>query len=146
MDIYFLKIISVLVVAATALLFAYMYQNSAIWLIVIATWVFLGPYAITLIIRAEFVCMLCGPLFLLMTPVMFLFLKFYALANFGERSWGTRGAGAAEKQEGVTQTSIGFAGAFYFVINVAYMVVAVLYPLYFMWGMFFSSCPISCSY
>jgi len=50
---------------------------------VIATWVFLGPYALTLIIRREVVCMLCGPLFLLMTPVMFLFLKFYALANFG---------------------------------------------------------------
>lgn len=100
----------------------------------IATWVFLGPYAITLIIRAEVVCMLCGPLFLLMTPVMFLFLKFYALANFGERSWGTRGDGATDKQEGAIKASIGFAGALYLVINIAYMVVAVLYPLYFMWG------------
>ena len=46
-------------------------------------WVFVGPYVVTLTIRLEVVCMLCGPVFLLMTPVMFLFLKFYALANFG---------------------------------------------------------------
>ncbi len=54
-----------------------------IWLIVVAVWVFLGPYAVTLIIRKDAVGMVCGPLFLLMTPVMFLFMKFYALANFG---------------------------------------------------------------
>lgn len=82
LNIYLLKIISAIVLVATALLFAYMYLTAQIWLIVIATWVFLGPYAITLIIRMEVVCMLCGPLFLLMTPVMFLFMKFYALANF----------------------------------------------------------------
>lgn len=134
MNLFVVKLVSAIVVTATVLLFVYMYQASSIWLILIATWVFLGPYAITLILRKEVICMLCGPLFLLMTPVMFLFLKFYALANFGERSWGTRGAAAAEKEATNLKVSIGFAGFLYLLINVGYMVVAVLYPLYFMWA------------
>lgn len=52
-------------------------------MILVAIWVFLGPYAVTLVMRAEVTSMVAGPPFLLATPVMFLFLKYYALANFG---------------------------------------------------------------
>ena len=56
---------------------------------------------------------------------------------FIERGWGTRGPAAAEKEETNVKLTIGFAGAMYLLINIAYMIVAVLYPLYFMWGMIF---------
>lgn len=136
LDLYILKLVCAAVVGSTILLFVYMYSTANVWLIIVATWVFLGPYAFTLIIRNEIVCMLCGPLFLFMTPVMFLFLKFYALANFGERSWGTRDAAAkksTEKEQINARFGIAFAGFVYLIINVAYMIVAIEFPSYFMW-------------
>lgn len=132
-DLALLRLICVLIVAATVMLFIYMYQTSEIWLLAVATWVFLGPYAVTLILRKELVCMLCGFLFLFATPIMFLYLKFYALANFGERSWGTRGAGPGEKGQKRTDVAIGLTGFVYLIINIGYMLVAYSFPFYFMW-------------